>query len=115
MFFIFFGQNIFTMFAKIKGIKITFAKSVNIAKKYATKVIVVENSNEKRGDEFYKKISNAKWFLFLTASDLITFGLVSEILKITTNSEFDKDIECMKLLDPGTVFKHLEGLIDEEA
>ena len=66
--------------------------TVNIAKKYATKVIVVENSNEKRGDEFYKKISNAKWFLFLTASDLITFGLVSEILKITTNSEFDKDI-----------------------
>ena len=30
-------------------------------------------------------------------------------------TECDKDIECMKLLDPGTVFKHLEGLIDEEA
>lgn len=29
-------------------------------------------------------------------------------------TECDKDIECMKLLDPGTVFKHLEGLIDEQ-
>ena len=29
-------------------------------------------------------------------------------------TECDKDIECMKLLDPGTVFKNLEGLIDEE-
>jgi len=66
--------------------------SPDIARKYATEVITIENNNEKVGDKYFKKYGWSDWVLFITASDMITPNLSREIIRLTTSEDFDKDV-----------------------
>lgn len=70
--------------------------TVNIAKEFGAKVIVVENSKNYSASEFdYIRGLEGDWVIFFTASDLMDVSLSKEIRKVVET--LPKDVTVIKL------------------
>jgi len=69
-------------------------KTLKIAKKFTNRIVTVPFSEGSKGAESNLSLFDIKsdWVFFVTASSLIHPEIVKEIIKLTTNKEFDYDV-----------------------
>jgi (heptosyl)LPS beta-1,4-glucosyltransferase len=75
-------------------------KTLDIAKRYTKKIHIVpytDTSSTYGIDVCNKHQTDSEWYLFITASSAIEPELVKELVKLTTDSNFDYDIISLPL------------------